>query len=123
MPPMSTRSNRSSSRLSAKREREDTPIETKASKAAKAKGSSTAAAVNVPIIDIGGLFSNKLEDRMKVAKEIGAACKDIGFFVIVNHGVKQDILDDMWRETAAFFDRPGKILYQTIISPAKLPKS
>jgi len=66
----------------------------------------TMPAFEVPIIDIGDISSATLERRMEVALEIGTACKDVGFFVIVNHGVEQEVLDNMWRETAAFFDRP-----------------
>jgi len=69
------------------------------------------AAFEVPIIDIGDIATATLERRMELAKQIGTACKDVGFFVIVNHGVAQEVLDNMWRETAAFFDRPvGKYI-------------
>jgi len=46
-------------------------------------------AVQVPIIDIGDIFSEDADVRLAKAQEIGRACTDIGFFVIQNHGVPQ----------------------------------
>ena len=62
--------------------------------------------IEVPIIDVSGIFSDSLDERKAVATKIGRACEDIGFFVITNHGIQQHVLDNMWRETASFFDRP-----------------
>ena len=58
----------------------------------------------VPIIDVGNLRNGTREQRMEVARQVAGAAEDIGFFVIVNHGVSQDLLDNMWKATAAFFD-------------------
>ena len=38
--------------------------------------------------------------------EIDAACRTIGFFAIVNHGVPAEIADAAWVDATAFFDRP-----------------
>lgn len=62
--------------------------------------------VEVPVIDIADIFSTSKGTREAKARQIGQACEDIGFFVIKNHGVPQEIINDMWGETAAFFDRP-----------------
>jgi hypothetical protein len=39
----------------------------------------------IPIIDVSGMFSEKLEDRKAVAERIREACHRIGFFYVVNH--------------------------------------
>jgi non-haem dioxygenase in morphine synthesis N-terminal len=39
----------------------------------------------IPIIDVSGMFSEKLEDRKAVAEKIREACHRIGFFYVVNH--------------------------------------
>ena len=62
--------------------------------------------VEVPIIDISDIFSDDKDKRLTKAKEIGRACEEIGFFVIQNHGISDEIIDTMWSETAAFFDLP-----------------
>ncbi|KAF2099336.1 Clavaminate synthase-like protein [Rhizodiscina lignyota] len=60
----------------------------------------------IPIIDVGGMFSEKLEDRMKVAKQVAQACEDVGFFYMKNHGVEQKLIDDQWKIMKEYFAMP-----------------
>ena len=39
----------------------------------------------IPVIDVGGIYSEKLEDRQAVADKIREAAHRIGFFYVVNH--------------------------------------
>ena len=39
----------------------------------------------IPIIDIAGIYSDRLEDRQAVAEQIRKASHEIGFFYIINH--------------------------------------
>jgi isopenicillin N synthase-like dioxygenase len=64
----------------------------------------TAPTVSVPIIDIGDLRGGTDAQRMEVAKKIGKAAEDIGFFVITNHGISTEVQDNMWKYTTEFFD-------------------
>lgn len=41
---------------------------------------------------------------MGVAREIARACTEIGFFVIVGHGVSKQLINDTYNITRAFFD-------------------
>ena len=41
-----------------------------------------------------------------VAEKIGKACEEIGFFVVVNHGIPADVIDAAWNQTMDFFDLP-----------------
>jgi isopenicillin N synthase-like dioxygenase len=63
---------------------------------------------HIPIIDIGPLrdSNSTLEERTIVAKKIGEACEGIGFFIIVNHHVNQNIFNQVWKDTQDFFDLP-----------------
>ena len=60
----------------------------------------------VPIIDISALSGDDAAGRRSVAQEIGRACEKIGFFVVVNHGIPQEVVDNAWNKTLAFFDMP-----------------
>jgi len=40
----------------------------------------------------------------KYAKQIGDACREIGFFYIVNHGIEQYVIDDVMDASKRFFD-------------------
>jgi isopenicillin N synthase-like dioxygenase len=61
----------------------------------------------LPIIDIGGLSSNSLNDRGAVAERLRAACLDNGFFYVVNHGVPEHLIDALFDQTRRFFDSPA----------------
>ncbi len=54
----------------------------------------------VPIIDISGPAA---------AEQLGAACRDVGFFQIVGHGVDPDIADRAWSMAGEFFDQPDDV--------------
>ena len=64
----------------------------------------------VPVIDIGGVTRDASgENAEQAVSAIAQALKDWGFFQVVNHGVPQTLIDDMWRETRAFFAAPATI--------------
>lgn len=62
--------------------------------------------VQVPIIDISALRRKgaSRDEKLIVAKEIGKACEEVGFFVIRGHGVDAAIIDNAWKATRDFFD-------------------
>lgn len=48
--------------------------------------SNTAADLDeIPIIDVSRIYSENLEDRKAVAREVREASHNIGFFYVVNH--------------------------------------
>ena len=69
----------------------------------------------IPLIDIqawtawtgdNALTESNEEARRKVAKLVGKACEESGFFAIKNHGVNDTIMNAMWQATKDFFDLP-----------------
>ena len=61
---------------------------------------------SVPVIDIGDLRS---DDAEVTVAEIADACRDWGFFQVVNHGISEELIDDVWAQTRAFFRLPREI--------------
>ena len=53
------------------------------------------ASASVPVIDISPFFHGSTENRLAVARQIGDACRDVGFFVITGHGIEQHIIDNV----------------------------
>jgi isopenicillin N synthase-like dioxygenase len=58
----------------------------------------------IPIIDISSLIND--ENPLEVARQIGDACEKVGFFYIKNHGVEQQLIDEMYTLTKSFFKLP-----------------
>ena len=63
----------------------------------------------VPKIDMRRIYSDSLDDRKELAEEVGAACRNVGFFYAVNHGVDEQLLDDTFKAVARFFDLPTEV--------------
>lgn len=57
----------------------------------------------LPVIDVSSLASGNAGDTAKVAAEIGAACRDIGFFYVAGHPVPQSLMREVFAVSAAFF--------------------
>jgi isopenicillin N synthase-like dioxygenase len=60
----------------------------------------------LPIIDVSGLATGGAGELERVARDIGAACRDIGFFYVANHSVPLSLLDDVFSVSARFFSQP-----------------
>jgi len=60
----------------------------------------------VPVIDIGAFVHGDAAARRDVGVQIDRACREIGFFTIVGHGVPASTIDDARRDALAFFDLP-----------------
>jgi isopenicillin N synthase-like dioxygenase len=61
----------------------------------------------VPIIDISQLLvdSNSV-DATPAIEQIASACSSWGFFQITNHGIADELIKDVLRQTQAFFALP-----------------
>ena len=58
----------------------------------------------IPVIDIAELVAGN--DHQATIDSLGAACRDIGFVYIQNHGVSQNLIDDFLAASREFFARP-----------------
>jgi len=60
----------------------------------------------IPIVDLGGLYTNDPAAKKAVAAKIGAACDEIGFFYAVNHNVPVEVIDRTVAMADKFFSQP-----------------
>jgi isopenicillin N synthase-like dioxygenase len=60
----------------------------------------------VPVIDFGPFLAGSAAERKRVALEIGRACRDIGFFYVVHHGVPLALIERVFAEARRFFALP-----------------
>ena len=61
---------------------------------------------SVPIIDIAPFLAGTLEDKRRVAAEVGRACEEIGFLIVKGHGVPRELVTQMYDVSKRFFDLP-----------------
>jgi len=60
---------------------------------------------SIPVIDIETLV-RKGRPRHETVAQIGAACREWGFFQVTGHHVPQDLISRVWHETIRFFALP-----------------
>ncbi len=63
---------------------------------------------SVPVIDIASIMQNASgEAAQQAVNEIAKACRDWGFFQVINHRVSEELIDTVWQRTRAFFTGPA----------------
>ncbi len=62
---------------------------------------------SIPIIDVSSLGgSGRGNARRECGKSIGEACRNVGFFYVVNHGVEEGLVRDTFARAREFFALP-----------------
>jgi len=60
----------------------------------------------IPVIDFAHFLHGSTADRKAVARKIGEACRNIGFFYLINHGVPAALTEQTFAEAQRFFALP-----------------
>ena len=63
----------------------------------------------IPVIDVSPLVDGSATHAQAVAKALGQACRDVGFFYISGHGVPPALMKRVFDSSAAFFTGPASI--------------
>ena len=62
----------------------------------------------LPIIDLESLDDSDGPSLSRIAADVGAACRDVGFFYVVNHGVDGEPDRRSLRPVARLFRAAGR---------------
>src|SRR5262245_62115436 len=62
-------------------------------------------AMHLPVVDVSSLISGA-EPRHSVARQIGKACSEFGFFYIAGHGVDEELQRKLEEVSREFFRQP-----------------
>ena len=60
----------------------------------------------IPVIDPGAYLGGTPGALEKAAAELRRALEEVGFFIIVNHGVSQELIERTFAEARRFHDQP-----------------
>ena len=66
----------------------------------------TSAVATIPVIDFEPCFAGQRGAREAAAAELHRALEDVGFFVMVNHGVPLSLIERTFAEARRFHDQP-----------------
>lgn len=73
---------------------------------AYARGAARLPFTEIPIIDGGSLRNGSGAEVARIARTIDAACRNVGFFYLGNHGIPQPVIDRAFTEAHRFFTLP-----------------
>ncbi len=63
--------------------------------------------MSLPVIDIAPLFGTDEAQRRAVARRLGRACEEVGFFYVSGHGIRADLIERLEAAARAFFALPA----------------
>lgn len=60
----------------------------------------------IPVVDLSAFVDGPTDHRTAVGEAVDRACREVGFFQVVGHGVDAALIDDVRGAALAFFDLP-----------------
>lgn len=60
----------------------------------------------IPIVSLSGLFSDDPSQRQSTASALGKACREVGFFYLIDHGMEASVREGAFEASRQFFDMP-----------------
>ncbi|XP_070033638.1 2-oxoglutarate-dependent dioxygenase 19-like isoform X2 [Nicotiana tomentosiformis] len=86
-------------------------------------GTSDADLDSIPIVDLSLLSSEDPDQHSKAIHDLGRACEDWGFFMVVNHGIAESLMKEMIEVTNEFFEmaeeEKSRYIGQQVFDPIK----
>ncbi|MGJ1206136.1 isopenicillin N synthase family dioxygenase [Sphingobacterium lactis] len=67
------------------------------------------ALVNIPRLDLQHYTEGTAEQRQQFVQDIGKAFNETGFVTIANHGLSNELIDELYQVVKAFFEQPSDI--------------
>ncbi|MXV51767.1 isopenicillin N synthase family oxygenase [Pedobacter sp. HMF7647] len=65
--------------------------------------------VNIPRLDLNDYINGSAEQKKKFSDDIGKAFNETGFVTIANHGMTQELMDNLYKQVKRFFDLPEDV--------------
>ncbi|TKY74097.1 Flavonol synthase/flavanone 3-hydroxylase [Spatholobus suberectus] len=63
-------------------------------------------AASIPVIDLSLITSHDPQIHAKAVHQLGKACADWGFFMIANHGIPENLMEELMKKSREFHDLP-----------------
>lgn len=63
-------------------------------------------AASIPVIDMSLLTSHHPQIHAKAVQELGKACAEWGFFMLTNHGIPMNLVEELMKKSQEFHDLP-----------------
>jgi isopenicillin N synthase-like dioxygenase len=62
--------------------------------------------MSIPVVDLAKFSQGSPSEKTEFVYEIGRAYEEVGFVAVKNHGIPDDLIDDLYRHVKSFFGLP-----------------
>jgi isopenicillin N synthase-like dioxygenase len=62
--------------------------------------------MSIPVVDLSTFTNGSESDRKAFVYELGRAYEDVGFVAVKNHGIPDELIDELYRYVKEFFSLP-----------------
>jgi len=61
----------------------------------------------IPVVDLADFLSGDARRKQKFVNDLGKAYEDVGFVAVKNHGIPDDLIQDLYKYVQQFFALPS----------------
>lgn len=61
----------------------------------------------IPVVDLADFLSGDSQRKAEFVQKLGKAYEDVGFVAVKNHGIPDDLIDDLYKYVQQFFSLPS----------------
>jgi isopenicillin N synthase-like dioxygenase len=68
--------------------------------------------MNIPVVDLSYFLYGNPDQKKQFVAALGSAFEEVGFVSVINHGIHQELIDDVYKVVQAFFQLPYDIKHR-----------
>lgn len=65
--------------------------------------------MSIPVVDLAKFTQGDKQEKIAFIAEIGKAYEESGFVAVKNHGIPEDLIDDLYKDVKSFFSLPSDL--------------
>ena len=62
--------------------------------------------MNIPVVDLNHFIKGTSEEKVQFAAALGQAFEEVGFVSVKNHGIADDLINNLYATVKSFFSLP-----------------
>ena len=64
--------------------------------------------MSIPVVDLSEFSNHSADSKIGIFKQLGKAYQEVGFVAVRNHGIPNEVINQLYSCVKAFFSLPRK---------------